>query len=281
MPRRRSRPRRPSRLHRQPQLQRNPRPCHRPQSRACTAGGSGRPGRSPERRTQNRAAGLHPQRFRGALFLDRGEQPGNSVVPERQCGRSLRLIAKPRCKHLTAAAAPPPAEPARQAAPAKKPAEPKPAEPARAAPRLPRPPPLGGDGGADGAAESCHPRRVPLRFRVALLRRAARRRRSVAMSQKQRGAALGRVPQRRGRDRRWRRRRGGRSRPERRLLLRRQRSHQSGQCRCCARATRWRSCKSAALKCGRSAPAFRSAAAVSSVASPQTHRACRRAVTAR
>ena len=70
-------------------------------------------------------------------------------------------------------------------------------------------------------------------------------------------------------------------RPERRLLLRRQRSHQSGQCRCCARATRWRSCKSAALKCGRSAPAFRSAAAVSSVASPQTHRACRRAVTAR
>ena len=56
---------------------------------------------------------------------------------------------------------------------------------------------------------------------------------------------------------------------------------QSGRCRCCARATRWRSCKFAAPKCARSAPASRSAAAVSSVASPQTHRACRRTVTAR
>ena len=70
-------------------------------------------------------------------------------------------------------------------------------------------------------------------------------------------------------------------RPEHRRRRQHPRSRPSDRCRCCARARRWRSCKFAAPKCGRSVPAFRSAAAVSSVASPQTHRACRRAVTAR
>ena len=102
------------------------------------------------------------------------------------------------------AAAAPPAEPAQQAAPAKKPTEPKPPEPARAsAPPAPAAPAssAAAPAGPNGAAESRHPRRMPVRFHVPLLRRTARRRRSVAMSQAQRGAALGSMPQRRGRDR--------------------------------------------------------------------------------
>ena len=59
-------------------------------------------------------------------------------------------------------------------------------------------------GRPDSATESRHPRRMPVRFHVSLLRRAARRRRSVAMPQAQRGAALGSVPQRCGCNRRRR-----------------------------------------------------------------------------
>ena len=84
-----------------------------------------------------------------------------------------------------AAAAPSPTEPPRQAAPAKKPVEPKPAEPrARLPHRLPR--------WRARREPPSAPRAAPISCPVA--RRAARRRRSVAMSQKQRGAALGRVP---------------------------------------------------------------------------------------
>ena len=53
------------------------------QSRTCTAGDSGCPDRSPERRAQGRAAGLHPQRLGVALLVDCAEQSGNFVVSER------------------------------------------------------------------------------------------------------------------------------------------------------------------------------------------------------
>ena len=201
------------------------------------------------------------------------------------CLKGNAADLSPNCQAAVQAlpAAPPPAaaapaEPAKQAAPAKKPVEPKPVEPARAS--APPAPAAHRPAAAPTAQQKAAVRAVvPVRFHVALLGRAARRRRSAAMSQAQRGATVGSVPQRRGRHR-WRRR-ARQHRPEHRPLRRHPRSRQSGRCRCCARARRWRSCKFAALKCGRSVPAFRSAAAVSSVASPQTHRACRRAVTAR
>ena len=122
-----------------------------------------------------------------------------------QCLKANAADLSPNCQAAVQSlpAAPPaaataPAEPAREAAPAKKPTEPKAPEPVRAN----APPAAGRDGVANGAAESRHPRRVPVRFHVPLLGRAARRRRSVAMPQGQRGPTLGSMPQRRGRDRR-------------------------------------------------------------------------------
>ena len=80
-------PRPPSRPLRHPQLQRNPRPRRRLPKSNMHRPGLGRPGRSPERRAQDRATGLHPQRLCRALFLACTEQSENSAVPERQCGR--------------------------------------------------------------------------------------------------------------------------------------------------------------------------------------------------
>jgi hypothetical protein len=197
---------------------------------------------------------------------------GNAADLSPNCQAAVQSL--PASPPAAAAPSPAAAEPARQAAPAKKPAEPKPPEPARASRR----------GGAHGSAESRHPRVVPVRFHVPLRRRAARRRRSAAMSQAQRSATVDGVSQRRGGD--WRRRRrrwwcpAPQPHPEHRRRPRR-RSPPSGRCRRCARARRWRSCKFAARKCGRSAPASRSAAAVSSLVLPPTHLVCRPAVTAR
>ena len=175
-----------------------------------------------------------------------------------------------------AAAASPPTEPAQQAAPAKKPVEPKPAEPVRAsvppAPAAPPPPrwarqrnrkpPSAPHAGPISCpiAQACSPA-APKRCNASSATRRSSRQRAAALWLQSAAARL-RQP-----------------RPEHRRQ--RLRPPPSDRCRCCAHATRWRSCKFAALKCGRSVPAFRSAAAVSSVASPQTHRACRRAATAR
>ena len=112
-------------------------------------------------------------------------------------------------------------------------------------------------------AQACSPA-APKRCNASSATRRSSRQRAAAPWPRSAAAALAR-----------------RRRPEHRRQRLRPRSRRSDRCRCCARARRWRSCKFAALKCGRSVPAFRSAAAVSSVASPQTHRACRRAVTAR
>ena len=192
------------------------------------------------------------------------------------------LIAKPRCKRFRPHRLPPatPAEPAKQAAPAKKPVEPKPAEPARAsappAPAAPAAPPAAPTAQQKAAVRaSC--RSDFMSHCSGVQPGGAEALQCLKRNEAQLSAAC---RERRGRHRRrWRLAR--QRRLEHRPLRRHPRSRQSGRCRCCARARRWRSCKFAALKCGRSVPAFRSAAAVSSVASPQTHRACRRAVTAR
>jgi hypothetical protein len=129
--------------------------------------------------------------------------PGNPEI--LLCLKGNAADLSPNCQAAVQAlpatlppAASAPAEPAKQAAPAKKPVEPKPVEPARAsAPPAPAAP----------TAEQKAAVRASCRFRfhVALLRRAARRRRSAAMPQAQRDATVGSVPQRRGRHRRrWR-----------------------------------------------------------------------------
>jgi hypothetical protein len=206
------------------------------------------------------------------------------------CLKGNAADLSPNCQAAVRAlpAAPPPAaatpaEPPRQAAPAKKPTEPKPAEPARAStPPAPAAPATSAAAPAAPtaqqkaairaacrsdscpAAQACSPA-APKRCNASKATRRSSRPRAAAPWPRSAVAA----PARR------------RPHPEHRLLLRRQRSRPSDRCRCCARARRWRSCKFAAPKCARSAPASRSAAAVSSVASPQTHRACRRTATAR
>jgi hypothetical protein len=149
-----------------------------------------------------------------------------------------------------------PAEPAQQVAPAKKPTEPKSPEPARAY----APPP------AAPVAQACSLAAPKLCSASSATRRSSRQHAAAPWPQSAAGAAA--LARRR-------------LHLEHRRQRLRPRLRQSDRCRCCARARRWRSCKSAALKCGHCVPASRSAAAASSVASPQTHRACPRTATAR
>ena len=204
-----------------------------------------------------------------------------------QCLKANTADLSPNCRAAVQSlpAAPPPAaaapaEPVKQAAPAKKPVEPKPAEPARAS--APPPP-------ACAAPAAAAPAK-PTAQQTAAIRAACRsdfmsrcsgvqpggaealqclKRNETQLSAACRSAVAavgGGAPRRR-------------HHPEhRRQRLRLRSRHRTDADAAPARGAR-RSCKFAVSKCGRSVPVFRSAAAVSSVASPQTHRACRRAVT--
>ena len=199
---------------------------------------------------------------------------GNAADLSPNCQAAVQSL--PAAPPPAAAAPAPPTEPARQAAPAKKPPEPKSPEPARvtapppAAPAAPAAPTEQQKAAVRAACRSdfmSHCAGVQPGGAEALqcLKRnevqlqAACRSAVAAIG----GGSPAAAP-------------CGHRRPQQRPP-----SPLSDRCRRCARATRWRSCKFAVSKCGRSVPALRSAAAVSSVASPQTHRACRRAVTAR
>ena len=231
-----------------------------------------------QKEDQGRAAGLHVNDFVSHCSWI---APNNPEI--LQCLKANTADLSPNCRAAVQSlpVAPPPAaaapaEPVKQAAPAKKPVKPKPAEPARAsAPPAPsRPQPQRRRNRRRSRRPPSAPLARPISCPVALAcSRAAPKHCSVSSATRRSSRQRAAVP--------WPRSAAVRRRrhhPEDRRQRLRPRSRPSDRCRCCACARRWRSCKSAVSKCGRSVQAFHSAAAVSSVASPQTHRACRRAV---